>query len=315
MKISIITNCSGRKRDIGAKPLSPDCSELQDLDQLTSLWVDLVKAAKSRVSPLDLYQGRGMAECRHASKVTKADLYIVSAGLGLVHTNDLVPNYSLTISDGNGSIQTWLTSRKASSSDWWLALNEARGTSTPIKSLINDSPQRSQFLIALPSSYLGMVVDDLATVREDRLQCIRIFTSGAGARLLPSNLRSLVMPYDDRLEGIATHNGTRTDFPHRALKHFVALLNGHRLPTVAAQEAVQLAMNSSTKRLVPKRQKATDEQIVQIVRENWLDCGGSVSKLLRFLRDEANVACEQSRFSNLWHEIKQNDSRQGVVNV
>lgn len=285
------------------------------MDQLTSLWVDLVKAAKSRVTPLDLYQGRGMAECRHASKVTKADLYIVSAGLGLVHTNDLVPNYSLTISDGNGSIQTWLTSRKASSSDWWLALNEARGTSTPIKSLINDSPQQSQFLIALPASYLGMVVDDMATVREDRLHCIRIFTSGAGARLLPPNLRSSVMPYDDRLEGIATHNGTRTDFPHRALKHFVALLKGHRLSMDAAQEAVQLAMNNSTKRLIPKRQKATDEQIIEIVRENWFDCGGSVSKLLRFLRDEANVACEQSRFSNLWHKIKQNDSHQGVVDV
>jgi thymidylate synthase len=116
------------------------------------------------------------------------------------------------------------------------------------------------------------------------------------------------MPYDERLEGIANHGGTRSDFPQRALKHFVAHLHAQELSVADATSQVCAAMSASFKPIIPKRMKTPDEQIAELIRTNWSHCEGSASKLLRFLRDDANVACEQSRFSGIWREIKEERS-------
>ena len=315
MSISIITNCTGRKRDIGTDPLEPTELETHGLSDLATLWVKRVKQASVRVAPLDLYQGRSFAECRTAARLTAAEFYVISAGLGLVHADELVPNYSLTISEGSGSLQNWLARQNASSSHWWQALCEALGTTSPLSNLINSQPGHSQVFIALPASYLGMVASDLSLVQTDRVKNIRIFTSTAGAHTLPSSLQSAVMPYDDRLEGIANHDGTRSDFPHRALKHFVAELQGHKLKIAPAKASVQNAMDNSTRRVVPNRERATDNQIGDLIQANWAAYDGSASKLLRYLRDEVLVACEQSRFSGIWRKIKEEKLSKGATNV
>lgn len=314
MSISIITNCSSRKRDIGVAPLVPAHLEATSLAELPRLWVDGIRRASVRVTPMDLYQGRAFAECRAASRLTSAQLYVISAGLGMVHADDLVPSYSLTISEGSGSLQKWMSNQNVSSADWWQALCESLETPNPVSNLINAQPIASQTLIALPASYLEMVVPDIDMVQPHRLESIRFFTSDAGVRVLPLRLRTAVMPYDDRLEGIANHDGTRNDFPHRALKHFVTRLQGHHLSIDSAKKSVQRAMDSSVKRILPKRGRATDEQIMELVRTNWSDYDGSASRLLRYLRDDAKVACEQSRFSGLWRRIRENVLSQGVLN-
>jgi len=149
-----------------------------------------------------------------------------------------------------------------------------------------------------------MVATDLALVQDSRLQTLRIFTSDAGTKTLPIKLKSVVMPYDERLEGIPNHNGTRSDFPQRALKHFVAHLQGHELPLDAAKDIVKAAMATTVKPKIPLREKAPDERIAELIRTNWHRHEGSASKLLRFLRDDAKVACEQSRFSGIWRKVK-----------
>jgi hypothetical protein len=151
---------------------------------------------------------------------------------------------------------------------------------------------------------MEMVATDLALVQDSRLQNLRIFTSDAGTKTLPIKLKSVVMPYDDRLEGIANHNGTRSDFPQRALKHFVAHLQGHELSLDAAKEMVEAAMATTLKPRIPLREKAPDERIAELIRTHWHRHEGSASKLLRFLRDDAKVACEQSRFSGIWRKVK-----------
>jgi hypothetical protein len=249
------------------------------------------------------------------ARLISAEFYVISAGLGLVRSDDLVPNYSLTISEGDGSLQSWLALQNVCSSHWWLALCEALGTTTPLSNLINSQPKSSLVFIALPASYLEMVASDLAFVRADHVRNIRIFTSTAGANTLGSNLQRVVMPYDDRLEGIANHDGTRTDFPHRALKHFVAELQGHKLTILPAKASIRNAMDNSRRRIVPKRNRATDRQIVELLHANWVAYDGSAYKLLRYLRDEALVACEQSRFSRLWRKIKVDKPVKGAMSV
>jgi len=316
MHHTIITNCSSRKRDIGVEPLLPSLPESGGIKDLLKAWLEQIHSSQVRVAPLDLYQGRSIAECRLAARLTEAEFYIVSAGLGLVSANDQVPNYSLTISEGTGSLQRWLSEQGATSKEWWKELSDAMGTPVPISRLVNSQSSNSRVLIALPSSYMEMIAADLALVSRNQVETVRIFTSHAGGKHVPSTLKSAVMPYDERLEGVANHGGTRADFPQRALKHFIVHLHAQELPLEDAKSQVCAAMSASFKPIIPTRMKTQDEQIAKLIRTNWIRCEGSASKLLRFLRDDANVACEQSRFSGIWRGVKEeHSSKQGEMHA
>jgi hypothetical protein len=315
MKFSIITNCSSRKRDIGVAPLMPTVSPDITINELVKTWVAQVQQSQVRVAPWDLYQGRSFSECRVVTRLTGAEFYVISAGLGLVHSNDLLPNYSLTVSEGSGSLQKWLQSQSGNSAHWWTALCQGMGSPAPLSALINSQDPNSRHLIALPSGYLEMVAHDLECVNDSRLQTLRIFTSEAGSKSLHAKLRSVVMPYDERLEGVDNHKGTRSDFPQRALKHFVANLKGHELTLDRGKDAVNAAMALAIKPTIPSREKAPDERIAELIRTHWHHHEGSASKLLRFLRDDAKVACEQSRFSGIWRKVKEGQLARGSLHV
>jgi hypothetical protein len=299
----IITNCTSRKRDIGNDPLLPRFEKMGTVSGAVAHWVEMVNSSQIVVTPLDLYQGRSIAECRLVSRRLSAGLYVVSAGLGLVSATDLIPNYSLTISEGTGSIQNWLTLKNSDSAEWWLQLCQVFGAPTPISSLVGTISSTDKILIALPSRYLQMIASDLELIDPNRIGNLRFFTSIAGSKFLPNALKSLVMPYDERLEGIPQHSGTRSDFPQRALKHFVTHLQAQDHPLEEAKNLVASAMESSQLRARPARAKASDAQIAELILGNWKIYGGSATKLLRFLRDDAKVACEQSRFSGIWRKV------------
>jgi len=228
----------------------------------------------------------------------------VSAGLGLVSVTDLIPNYSLTISEGTGSIQNWLASQKSSSADWWIQLCEALDSSVPVSALVSKASANDKVFIALPGRYMQMISSDLGSIADRHQRKLRIFTSGAGFKFVPDALKSFVMPYDERLEGIPQHDGTRSDFPQRALKHFVTHLEAQDHPLEQAKRFVMRAMESSEVRSNPARVKVSDARIAELILEHWDDYGGSATKLLRFLRDDAKVSCEQSRFSGIWRTVR-----------
>jgi hypothetical protein len=126
---------------------------------------------------------------------------------------------------------------------------------------------------------------------------------------LPTRLQSSVLPYDERLEGLDGYAGTRSDFPQRALRHFVEVVRGHTLPLEQAREHVRAAMAALRKPVLPERQRKSDEEIIALLRQHWQRLNGSATALLRYLRDDALVACEQSRFRTLRQLVlvEQND--------
>lgn len=299
----IITNCTSRKRDIGIDPLLPRFDKTGSMHDALTAWVERVNSSKIVVAPFDLYQGRSISECRLASRRLSAGLYVVSAGLGLVSSNDLIPNYSLTISEGTGSIQSWLALQNSTPADWWIQLCQAFGTPNPISKIVSSMSTNDKVLVALPGRYIQMIASDLALIDPKQHLNLRLFTSISGSKVLPDALKSVVMPYDERLEGIAQHNGTRSDFPQRAMKHFVTHLQAEECPLEEAKYLVASAMENSQLRVNPTRTKASDDQIAELILGNWKVYGGSATKLLRFLRDDAKVACEQSRFSGIWRKV------------
>lgn len=300
----VVTSCTARKR-VATNVLTLDESFVgQSLIATAARWRSALARQSKRTPVRSLYAGRSFSEARAAAASADAELFVVSAGVGLAAADDQVPAYDLTAGVGEGGLRAALALHSAEPADWWSALCGERG----LAQLINDKPQ-SLFLIALPSSYLRMVAADLSRLSEDHFKHVRLFTSLRGRADLPSAARQSAMPYDERLESVSGYAGTRADFPQRALRHFVERLAGHRLTVAKGRQAVEKSLSKCKLRQVAQRKRIDDEQVRQLVRTNWDACDGKSARLLRFLRDVAEVACEQSRFAQLWREVRDEQER------
>lgn len=317
MNIVVITSCTMRKRR-GVTSVSLAKTEICGKpDVIARRWASRLRqstiAGKDAFSTaLNLYIGRSFAESRKVVEILGADLFVVSAGLGLVHHATKVPNYNLTVAMGEASLKPALSAEDASTADWWQALNNENGTPNPICQLIKGH-EGALVLLALPANYIEMISMDLETLDLLSADRLRIFTSKRGADFIPSHLVDCLMPYDERLEGNSKYSGTRTEFPQRALRHFVEELKIHNKPLQEARGAVLDSMSALSMPVIPIRARKTDEQIADLIRVNWVTCSGGSGRLLRHLRDQELVACEQSRFQGLWRKVKSEvmDQRRG----
>jgi hypothetical protein len=300
----VVTNCTTRKRASTSAVLLEKTQGIVGLEAVAAGWVRSLGEAPHAGIADNVYIGRAFSLAKAAAARLQASLYITSAGLGLVRGTDKVPNYNVTVSTGPGSLSSRFPEVEELAQKWWTALGALRFQSPfPLSEVIRGN-RSAIVLVALPSSYMRMVVDDLARIDEQAIARTRIFTSSAGTSVIPKSLQQCVMPYDERLEGIKGHDGTRSDFPQRALRHFVEVLHGHELSPEQARVAVSSAMEVSRPRIVPKRERRSDEALESLIANEWARCQGSSAKLHRFLRDDALVACEQGRFRGLWRKVR-----------
>lgn len=298
-QVIIVTSCTSRKKNTGEVLTLGRAKNASSLATLVHAWVADITSATQRDAAVNLYKGRSFCEAKLAAKEIGAELYVISAGHGLIRSDDLLPSYNLTVSASPGNeLHRSLLRLQKTPSDWWQLLTQQFAEHRSLAALM-DRTGTSPVLLALPSSYLSLISQDLATLGNEAIARLRIFTSEFGASELPERLRSIVMPYDERLEGLPNFGGTRVDFAQRALRHFVGVLQGHILPLERAKDQVLSAMNALVKPVLPKRQKKSDAEIVELIEKNWERLNGSGAALLRFLRDDALVSCEQSRFAML----------------
>jgi hypothetical protein len=274
----------------------------ESLRDLAMHWAADVAKAPRDVAAGDLYAGRAIAEAKQVARAQHADLFVASAGLGLVHECDSAPNYNVTVG-GDGALRRALAEVKETPDKWWTLLTRFVGGGRSLAGLVSSNPGRL-VLLALPSSYLHLVRGDLETLADDALTRIRIFTSAVGRAELTPRLNDCALPYDDRLESLPGFDGTRSEFPQRALRHFVMALRGHALDLDTARKQVAASLAGLGARVVPARQRLTDKQISQMLMRKWNTYNGSSTRLLRYLRDEALVACEQGRFRQLWQQVR-----------
>lgn len=269
---------------------------MREVEQLAEAWRGLVGRALPEGPVQSLYQGRSIVDAVAAAAYLGSSWYVVSAGLGLVRSDQPVPAYECTVAAGS-ELGGRLKLLGATAVDWWNAITTRQPY--PLSRLIAQSPT----LLALPSSYLRMIHDDLARVSPAEIGQLRIFTSTAGLQFVPEHLADCVMPYDDRLESVRNYAGTRSDFAQRALRHFVEALGAASLPLDEARATVSAALASRPQRLQSVGKRMSDDEIRRVLTEQWSQHGGSCTRLLRYLRDEARISCEQKRFSRIWNAL------------
>lgn len=301
----IVTSCTARKRGV-QRPLSLDRSMMgPSLVSTAERWRDALRQQRLRVAAGDLYAGRSFVEARRTATSVGGLLFVVSAGLGLVAADEQVPAYDLTAASKEGGLNGALEVHSATAAEWWTVLCGGNG----LTQLLRQHPN-AVVLMALPSSYIRMVSADLASASSEDAARLRILTSSAGRKELPEVAAMAALPYDERLESIPQYAGTRADFPQRALRHFVETVNGHRHSLEAGRQLVEKALANRSAPRAPQRTRISDGGLKELIRANWTRYDGQSAKLLRFLRDDALVACEQGRFAYLWRSIRE---EQGVA--
>lgn len=305
----IITNCTTRKRAPDPPVTLPIGYEREPVSAIAKQWNTLLRNAAQGTLAGDLYVGRAIGVSKRVTRLLDADLYIVSAGLGLVRETDLVPNYDLTVGADAGPLNEALKANGEDSTHWWALRTVRPESAGSLAGLVCSVPDR-MVIIALPSSYLQMVADDLGAILSDAAHMLRIFTSEAGKAKVPEHLRHCVLPYDERLESLGGYDGTRAEFPQRALRHFVEALSGHHLALKDAHAAVSASLAGLKKRVTPTRKRVSDAQIASMLREQWELYSGSSTRLHRYLRDKAHIACEQSRFRAIWRQLQSENQGQ-----
>ena len=277
------------------------------VEQLASEWrlaVEWHLAHSGAVRAAEcLYVGRSISEAKKATVAVGGDLYVASAGFGLVRSDEPLPSYDVTVSDPSNALRHALSRCGATPSDWWMALRGSGLAKRSVTDLLEANP-RSLLILALPSTYLNLLARDLGRLNQQDASRVRIVTAGAAFADLPDTLRASVLPYDERLESVPGWSGTQGDFAQRACRHFVEVLQAHPLSLDEACDRVSRYLELFQKPERISRMRANDEQIKREIRSNWARCGGRSARLLRYLRDDCGVACEQKRFQGLWRQVE-----------
>jgi hypothetical protein len=298
-----IVGCTNRKRHQPVPGLRASTLPESVLSEVAAIWAERVADAVPTATAGDLYCGRSFHEAGMVFRRSDVEGYVVSAGLGLVACDASVPAYSLTLT-GPAEDDVRLKIRgEWSSGAWWGRVNAVRGERTGIAALVEARPA-APAVIVLSETYAAMVSDDLASLGDSDVGRLRI-VGPRNAASLPERLRPCLMPFDDRLDGPAFPiPGTRADFAARAGRWFVEEIASVHPDGSAEVHAAAVA--EALERFPPpprfSRSPRTDVEIADLILANWERAEGKSSRMLRVLRDDLDIACEQSRFARLFRE-------------
>lgn len=301
----ILTNCTNRKKGIVDAELLQASLNPGSIDSVTQQWLAKLNNSHAQNPARDIYCGRSFRESETASRVINCALYVVSAGLGIVSSDTPIPTYNLSIASSDGISVLSKVNGKKSPELWWSKITIENPFGTSLINILNKHPNEL-ILFALSRTYLKLIRDELLQFPVNQQPRLRFFGKNLH-KDLPAFLIESWMPYDDRLDGVEQgFSGTQNDFSQRALRHFVSrVLNECEYgDTHLHRSMIFNTLSLITKRETPRRQRLNDYEICKAICDNWAKGKGQSGLLMRIIRDELNIACEQSRFRNIYHLIK-----------
>lgn len=295
---AIITACT--KKKAGNAEVCASSLGAGVIEAVGNRWVGALNAASQRVDAANLYQGGSHAESRRAATDAGYSHHIVSAGLGLIAAETEVPNYKASVLAGEDSILANLIDG-TDAGLWWRWLQGRSPFAQSLASVITASD--GPCLIALPQAYLAMIESEILSLPPFLLQRVRLF-SGSTA---PEALADLQMPYDERLDGgKSPYKGTRSNFAARAVRHFANIvLPGHEADgAMEHASAVEAAIANWPRPVRTVGKRKSDAELREILTTHWDVMDGRSTRMLRLLRDDLGIACEQSRFAGLIRSLR-----------
>jgi hypothetical protein len=303
-RIVLVVACSQRKRV--APPPELRLSSIQAPPEIRAAeWVRRIREIESaRHRAHDLYLGDHWSSVCDAFRFaqqysSRAELWIISAGYGLIPSSTLIKSYGATFAT-RAADSVWRGhadgDRRSCLRSWWQALDHERALADLLPSSDNGA-----VVIAAGAAYIDAIDADLAEALERDGTGDRVAVISAGSRMNEAFLSA-----NGGLR--ATVGGTDSALNARLLAILARDAPEHGFSRARMEATVMRMIRgapSSTRRAgTPK----TDEEVarqIKALRRRFT--GISRTGALRELRKKG-IACEQARFAMIWTGVVSGDS-------
>lgn len=315
MGIDVVVTCTKRKRYIPDPTLFFEKFIYDDVQVLSQQWMKATNPISQKYAAADLYMGAGWhLACKafkSATKLSETDsapcrFFILSAGYGLLNSDDYIPSYEATFATGSNQIGRSIVSTVPTverHQAWWSAINQQRyGVPTPIA----DTMRPNNYCLTVASQdYIDAIIPDLTQMTKSyNTDHLAIVSIGTNISQMPDSLQPYFLPIDVRIEHLLK-------VPRTTINQAAAFwLLDQVIPNTgwsrrklepAIREAIEQASVHAPKR--EPGQRMTDEKILDWIREEYRNpVRSTVGQLLQTLRRKG-WSCEQSRFSRLYRTV------------
>lgn len=295
---AICVGCTGAKNALPGSFLSQFTLMTGDQVSVSREWERRLRCrpVEALLSADALYAGKGVVRARILAAAHDTDLFVISAGLGLVRGDTHVPAYDLTISNVPGGVKERVEGKFLPAA-WWASVVQGP-YSAPMKQM---TLGRGRIVVALSHSYAAMVGPWLAALPVQRRERLRILGASLD-RVLPPSLISQWIRYDDRLDAVAP--GIRLHFATRAMEHFLSICGQAPIADATSdQKRVDEAFRNISMPERRSRPRLSDDALTPMVVAAMAGCG-SMARALNHLRNVEGVACSHERFRFLVQQAR-----------
>lgn len=304
MKIAIITNCSKRKKLKAQQNLMAMNLKAASINQVAKEWCEKInKTTQDRLLARDQYVGRSFNEIKSIEIIQKFNWNIISAGLGFISSEDEIPSYDLTITRGSPNSIAHKFNCRSSISEWWQKINELYyRQSYPVAELINQNKD-TLFLFALTKSYFNLIHTEFTKIHDK--SNVRLF-GFRDSNDLDTEVKEYFLPYDSSFDGPdSENNGIKNDYPRRVLRHYVEQIISQLKEPDFKEESkmVRAYLSEKAPQKILKNKSFPDDYIIEKIKDYKSESYPTHRKLLKHFRHDLGIACEESRFKTLFHEV------------
>lgn len=310
-RVNVVVTCTKRKTrpaaaDLQLRSVSAETPELR-----AERWIEALESARGEVVPaLDLYSGDHWKVVRSLSAAglrsgREVQLWVCSAGYGLISASTHLHPYSATFSDRHPDQVHRFShlSRRESHRRWWAALTVWRGpdpsaprTITGLASKAPDVP----IVVVGSESYLEPLAADLQQAARKLTSLDRLLLLSGGMNRSPALEQNLIA-FDARLTRAL--RGPLMSLNVRVAREM--LEQGIDLTTSAVSRWVSEFGRELKPFEYPVRERTGDEEVKAYVRRELAsNPGARWSPLHRKLREALQLACEQKRFRDLFFTVR-----------
>lgn len=303
--LQIVAACTDRKRVVPA-------ARVRDLTGGTMTvrygeWRRRLKSKSGTLTPaVDLYAGDYWSVIRTLPSLArtqgwKPELWVASAGYGLVEASRQLTSYSATFSSGHLDSVVRKGDAVADTRAWWnLATRGVSAMGATVTGLALATPMSTILVVASPA-YLAAMADDLLEASTH--------LRGRGSLVLvsskaPSNepaLHPFLLPSRSGLQQAL--GGALTSLHARTARHLLQVVDPKSF-TRENFSSMSDELDRKSKNVVRRAGAVvTDDEVLSFIKES-IKAGGKPShtRLLREFRGSGR-ACEQSRFRSLFQRV------------
>lgn len=307
--IYIVASCTDRKRERPPAALRLRSVAPHAADDRAERWWDRLHDHRSPTTiASDLYVGDHWTVVRSLPEVARAagyraELWVASAGYGLIPASASVRSYSATFGgrhpdsvapNGMGALRTSVNRA------WWTALcafSFTRGVPRSLAELAQDDPGAWIVVVASPD-YVSAISNDLLAARKHLKRAARLLvvSSVTGPEL--GELTTNIIPSDARLQ--AAVGGALLSLHARVARKILQEAHRWDLDAEVVKPRYERLLARSSAPPRAHRDKLSDAEVRRFIRtQRAKQIDVTHTRLLRQLREDGS-ACEQSRFRELF---------------